>query len=301
MQKTIPEKTENTTTDVILQLPLEELHAFHDHPYKVMDDACMVQMIESVGTHGVLVPIVVRPLADGGYEIISGHRRKRACELAGIDTIPAIVRDVDDDTAIIMMVDSNVQREDILPSERGKAYRMKLEAMKHQGLRQDLTADRSGTKVKDSLEMLSDQVHESKKQIQRYVRLTWLIPELAELVDKKKIGLTPAVELSFLTPDEQRGFVIAMKTAEAAPTLSQTQRIKKMSREGGVTTMQMTRIMMEPKVPYQDKVTLSSTKLKKYFPTGTSQEEMTATIEKLLTMWATQRLKRQKEKQAEIG
>lgn len=143
MQKTIPEKTENTTTDVILHLPLEELHAFHDHPYKVMDDAGMVQMIESVGTHGVLVPIVVRPLADGSYEIISGHRRKRACELAGIDTIPAIVRDVDDDTAIIMMVDSNVQREDILPSERGKAYRMKLEALKHQGLRQDLTADQS--------------------------------------------------------------------------------------------------------------------------------------------------------------
>lgn len=200
-----------------------------------------------------------------------------------------------------MMVDSNVQREDILPSERGKAYRMKLEAMKHQGLRQDLIADRSGAKLKDSLEMLSDQVHESKKQIQRYVRLTWLIPELAELVDKKKIGLTPAVELSFLTPDEQRGFVIAMKTVEAAPTLSQTQRIKKLSREGGVSTMQMTKIMMEPKVPHQDKVTLSSTKLKKYFPTGTSQEEMTATIEKLLTMWATQRLKRQKEKQAEIG
>ncbi|MCD8388725.1 MAG: ParB/RepB/Spo0J family partition protein, partial [Oscillospiraceae bacterium] len=221
-------------SEVVVQIPISELHDFPNHPFKVRDDESMQDTAESVRTYGVLVPAIVRPRVGGGYEIVAGHRRKHACELAGLSTMPAIVRELDTDAATIIMVDSNLQRENILPSERAQAYKMKLEAIKRQGQRTDLTCDQVGHKldVRKSVEKIAVEAGESKTQIQRYIRLTELSPELQNMVDEKKIGLTPAVELSYLKPEEQALLLDTIDSEQATPSLSQAQRMKKLSQEG---------------------------------------------------------------------
>ena len=226
----------------VQQIPLSELHPFEGHPFRVVDDEEMQKTVESVKQYGVLTPAIARPDPDGGYEIISGHRRMRACELAGIETLPVIVRDMDDDTAIIFMVDANLQREHILPSERAFAYRMKMEALKHQGKRVDLTSSQVETKLRAD-ETIAEQTGQSRAQVQRYIRLTELIPEIRDMVDEKKIAFNPAVELSYLKPEEQKEFLEAMDYAQTSPSLSQAQRIKRMSQEGQCTLEQMCDVM----------------------------------------------------------
>ena len=218
-------------TETVQRMPLSELHPFEGHPFKVLDDDSMTETVESIRQMGVANPLIVRPDPDGGYEIISGHRRRHAAELAGLDTIPVIVRELDDDAAVIMMVDSNLQRENILPSERAKAYKMKLEALKHQGQRHDLTSTQVVEKL--AAEQVGDDAGISRESVRRFVRLTELIPEILDMVDEKKISMTPAVELSYLKPEEQRNFLEAMDYAQAAPSLSQAQRMKKKSQESG--------------------------------------------------------------------
>ena len=224
-------------TETVQRFPLSELHPFEGHPFKVLDDDAMTETVESIKMVGITNPLIVRPDPDGGYEIISGHRRHHAAELAGLDTIPVIVRELDDDAAVIMMVDSNLQRENILPSERAKAYKMKLEALKHQGSRSDLTCEQDAHKLdgKKSRDIIAEQAGTSKDSVRRFIRLTELIPEILDMVDEKKISMTPAVELSYLKPEEQRNFLEAMDYAQAAPSLSQAQRMKKKSQESGCT------------------------------------------------------------------
>ena len=275
----------------VLEIPLSELHPFKDHPFKVKDDDAMMETADSIRQYGVLVPAIARPDPEGGYELVAGHRRHRASELAEKETMPVIVRDLDDDAATIIMVDSNLQRESLLPSERAFAYKMKLEAMKHQGERMDLTCSQVGNKSagKKSSELLAEQVGQSKNQIFRYIRLTELIPELLDMVDEKKIALNPAYELSFLKKEEQRDLLDAMDSEQATPSLSQAQRLKKYSQEGHLTLDMMRVIMGEEKKSDLDKVTLSADILRKYFPKSYTPQRMQETIIKLLEGWQKKR------------
>lgn len=252
----------------IQRLALSKLHPFKDHPFRVLDDDRMMETVESVKEYGVLVPIIARPMADGGYEIVSGHRRKRACELAGLNEIPAIVRDLDDDEAVIIMVDSNLQRENILPSERAKAYQMKLEAIKHQGERRDLTSDQVGQKLRVAVERVAENAGESKSQVQRFIRLNNLEPPLIDKVDAGKLAFTPAVELSYLKPEEQQWLDTALENTQQTPSLSQAQRMKRESKQGTLSEQGIMEIMTENKqtVPAKGSVVLPQEKLTKYFP-----------------------------------
>ena len=268
----------------VQEIPLEELHPFAHHPFKVLDDDRMKDTADSIREYGVRVPAIARPRPDGGYELIAGHRRKRGCELAGLKTMPVIVRELDDDAAIIIMIDSNIQRENILPSERAFAYQMKLEALKHQGLRSDLTSCQLGTKLRAD-EKLAQSSNESARTVQRFIRLTNLIPALLDMVDNKKIAFNPAVELSYLTQEEQGKLVDTMESEQATPSLSQAQRLKKFSQEGKLTEESMLAIMSEEKKPEIGKVTLGTDTLRKYFPTNWTPKQMEDQILKLLNNW----------------
>ena len=275
----------------VVEIPLSELHPFKGHPFKVKDDEAMMETADSIKQYGVLVPAIARPDPEGGYELVAGHRRHRASELAEKETMPVIVRDLDDDAATIIMVDSNLQRESLLPSERAFAYKMKLEAMKHQGDRVDLTCSQVGNKLegKKSSEILAEQVGQSKNQIFRYIRLTELIPELIDMVDEKKIALNPAYELSFLKKEEQVDLLDAMDSEQATPSLSQAQRLKKYSQEGHLTLDMMRVIMGEEKKSDLDRVTFTSDTLRKYFPKSYTPQRMQETIIKLLEAWQKKR------------
>ena len=275
----------------VQQIPLSELHPFEGHPFRVVDDEEMQKTVESVKQYGVLTPAIARPDPDGGYEIISGHRRMRACELAGIKTLPVIVRDMDDDTAIIFMVDANLQREHILPSERAFAYRMKLEAMKHQAGRpsKENYSQVGNNSGKTSSQEMAEELGISKNQIFRFIRLTELIPEIRDMVDEKKIAFNPAVELSYLKPEEQKEFLEAMDYAQTSPSLSQAQRIKRMSQEGQCTLEQMCDVMNELKKDDMTTVTISHDVLRKYFPRSYTPQQMQDVIVKLLDQWQKKR------------
>lgn len=272
----------------VQEIPLSELHPFEGHPFKVVDDEEMQKTVESVRDFGVLTPAIARPDPDGGYEIISGHRRHRASELAGKDTMPVIVREMDDDAAIILMVDANLQRETILPSERAFAYKMKMDAIKHQGARSDLTSCQVGTKLRAD-EKVGEDAGESARTVQRYIRLTELSPELLDMVDSGQIKFNPAVELSYLAKEEQKDFLEAMDYAQAAPSLSQAQRIKKLAQEGNCTLEAMCEIMNEMKKDEMDKVTLKTSVLRKYFPKSYTNKQMEDKIIQLLEQWQKKR------------
>ena len=274
-------------TETVQRMPLSELHPFEGHPFKVLDDDSMTETVESIRQMGVANPLIVRPDPDGGYEIISGHRRRHAAELAGLDTIPVIVRELDDDAAVIMMVDSNLQRENILPSERAKAYKMKLEALKHQGQRHDLTSTQVVEKL--AAEQVGDDAGISRESVRRFVRLTELIPEILDMVDEKKISMTPAVELSYLKPEEQRNFLEAMDYAQAAPSLSQAQRMKKKSQESGCTLDDMCGIMDEVKKDDLGQIAFKTSDLQKFFPKSYTPRQMSDTILRLLEQWQRRR------------
>lgn len=285
--------------DKITLLPLSELHDFPDHPFKVRDDEAMQETTESIRQYGVLVPAIVRPREDGGYEIIAGHRRRHGSELAGLSAMPCIVRQMDDDTATILMVDSNIQRENILPSERAQAYKMKLEAIRRKAGRPVKTEEKdvpdNSVQVgqnfdgKTSRELLAENSPDSSTQIQRYIRLTELSPELQQMVDEKKIGMTPAVEISYLKPEEQQMLLTAIDSEQATPSLSQAQRMKKLSRDGKLNDDTMLDIMMEQKKPEGYNVVLSADKLRKYFPRSYTPQKMEETILKLLDAWLRKR------------
>lgn len=266
------------------EMPLSDLHPFEGHPFKVLDDELMEQTVESIRQIGVVSPLIVRPDPEGGFEILSGHRRLHAAQLAGLETVPVIVKEMDDDAAIIFMVDSNLQRENILPSERAFSYKMKLEAMKHQGQRGDLTSDQVGQKSW-AVNQLADDANESKTQVQRFIRLTNLIPEILDMVDEKKIAFNPAVELSYLKPSEQKEFLEAMDYAQASPSLSQAQRLKKLSQEGDCTLDAMCEVMNEIKKDELDHVTIKNEVLRKYFPKSYTPKQMQDTIIRLLEKW----------------
>ena len=266
------------------EMPLSDLHPFEGHPFKVLDDELMEQTVESIKQIGVVSPLIVRPDPESGFEILSGHRRLHAAQLAGLETVPVIVKEMDDDAAIIFMVDSNLQRENILPSERAFSYKMKLEAMKHQGQRGDLTSDQVGQKSW-AVNQLADDANESKTQVQRFIRLTNLIPEILDMVDEKKIAFNPAVELSYLKPSEQKEFLEAMDYAQASPSLSQAQRLKKLSQEGGCTLDAMCEVMNEIKKDELDHVTIKNEVLRKYFPKSYTPKQMQDTIIRLLEKW----------------
>ena len=283
---------ESRQSEQIQQIPIADLHPFKDHPFKVLDDEAMQRTVESVAQFGVLAPLVVRPREEGGYEIISGHRRQHAAELAGLKTLPVIVRNMDDDQAVIHMVDSNLQRESILPSERAFAYKMKLEAIKNQGARSDLTSSQVGMKLQ-SLDIVGKDAGDSRNQVHRYIRLTNLIPELLELVDQKKISFNPAVELSYLTDSEQRDFFEAIQDTQNAPSLSQAQRIKKLSQEGKCSYDAIYDIMGEEKKAEMDRVTIKNDVLRKYFPKSYTPRQMEETILKLLEQWQKKRQRSQ--------
>ena len=285
------EVRQDAKLEKIQEIPLSELHPFKNHPFKVKDDEAMMETADSIKQYGVLVPAIARPDPEGGYELVAGHRRHRASELADKETMPVIVRDLDDDAATIIMVDSNLQRESLLPSERAFAYKMKLEAMKHQGDRVDLTCSQVGNKLegKKSSEILAEQVGQSKNQIFRYIRLTELIPELIDMVDEKKIALNPAYELSFLKKEEQVDLLDAMDSEQATPSLSQAQRLKKYSQEGHLTLDMMRVIMGEEKKSDLDRVTFTSDTLRKYFPKSYTPQRMQETIIKLLEAWQKKR------------
>ena len=268
----------------VTEIPLSQLHPFRNHPFKVQDDERMLDTAESIREYGVLVPAIVRPREEGGYEIVAGHRRKRGCEIAGLDTMPVIVRDLDDDAATIIMVDSNIQRESLLPSERAFAYKMKLDAIRHQGERRDLTSSQVGMKLQ-ALDIVGQQAGDSRNQVHRYIRLTNLIPELLDMVDNRKIAFNPAVELSYLKQDEQTELLDAMDSEQATPSLSQAQRLKKFSQEGRLSIDVMRAIMSEEKKSDLDRVTLSSEKLSKYFPKSWTPAQMENQIIKLLESW----------------
>ena len=273
----------------VVEIPLSELHPFKGHPFKVKDDEAMMETADSIKQYGVLVPAIARPDPEGGYELVAGHRRHRASELAEKETMPVIVRDLDDDAATIIMVDSNLQRESLLPSERTFAYKMKLEAVKHQGARTDLTSRQLGEKSQTSIQKVADQAGESQRQVQRYIRLTELIPELMDMVDEKKIALNPAYELSFLKKEEQVDLLDAMDSEQATPSLSQAQRLKKYSQEGHLTLDMMRVIMGEEKKSDLDRVTFTSDTLRKYFPKSYTPQRMQETIIKLLEAWQKKR------------
>ena len=266
------------------EMPLSDLHPFEGHPFKVLDDELMAQTVESIKQIGVVSPLIVRPDPEGGYEILSGHRRLHAAQLAGLETVPVIVKEMDDDAAIIFMVDSNLQRENILPSERAFSYKMKLEAMKHQGERGDLTSAQVGPKSW-AAQVVAEEAGDSKSQVKRYIRLTNLIPEILDMLDEKKIAFNPAVELSYLKPSEQKEFLEAMDYAQASPSLSQAQRLKKLSQEGGCTLDAMCEVMNEIKKDELDHVTIKNEVLRKYFPKSYTPKQMQDTIIRLLEKW----------------
>ena len=268
----------------VQNISISELVPFKDHPFKVVDDEAMLRTTESIAQYGVLTPLIARPLEGGGYEIISGHRRAHAAEMAGLTEVPVLVRQMDDDAATVLMVDSNLQRENILPSERAYAYKMKLEAMKHQGERSDFTSGQLGPKLRSD-EQLAQEAGESRKQVQRYIRLTNLIPELLEMVDQKQISFNPAVELSYLAPEEQEVFMQAMDEVQASPSLSQAQRLKKLAQEGNFTMDAAREIMNEVKKGDLERVTFRNEQLRKYFPRSYTTQQMQDTIIKLLDQW----------------
>ena len=279
-------------TEYITNIPVEKLKPFPNHPFQVRDDDSMRETVESIKTYGVLQPAIVRPAKDGDYEILSGHRRKRASELAGRKTIPVIIRELDDDAAIIFMVDSNLQRENILPSERAAAYKMKLEALKRQGIRNDLTCTQVEYKLdygKKSVEKVAEEAGESRAQIQRYVRLTELQPELQQMVDEKKMAFTPAVEISYLKPDEQKMLLDTISSEQATPSLSQAQRLKKLSQSGELTYDSMLSIMSEQKKPERNDLTIPADVLEKFFPRSFTPMKMQEVIIKLLESWQRKR------------
>ncbi len=291
-----PKKAKLPTEETVSMIPLSELHPFKNHPFKVRDDDTMAETTQSVKDYGVLVPAIARPHPDGGYELIAGHRRKHACELAGLDTMPVIVRNLDDDAATIFMVDSNIQRENILPSDRAQAYKMKLDAIKRQAGR---PAKENGAQVghnfdgKKSVEIIAEEAGESKSQVQRYIRLNELVPELQQMVDEKKIAMTPAVELSYLKPEEQSLLLETIESEQATPSLSQAQRIKKLSQSGGLNDYTMLSIMMEEKKPEKNDIVLSADSISKYFPKSYTPQRMQDTIIKLLEQWQKKRQQQQ--------
>lgn len=288
------ESRTRSSSEQIQKIPITDLYPFKDHPFSVTDDKRMMEMVESVKEFGVMIPIIARPLDGGGYEIVSGHRRKRACELAGIETIPVLIRDLDNDEATILMVDSNLQqRDEIPPTERGRAYQMKLEALKHQGKRHDLTSDQVGQKLGWAINQVAEDAGESKTQVQRFIRLNNLNPELQEMVDEGRLAFTPAVEISYLKPEEQRDLAVSLEETQNTPSLSQAQRIRKLSENGGVSKDALDGIMMEEKKPMRDSITLSHDTLKKYFPKSYSIQKIEQIIIKLLENY----LKRQREKE----
>ena len=268
----------------VQNIPVRELIPFKNNPFKVLDDEAMLRTTENIAEYGVLTPLIARPLDNGGYEIISGHRRAHAAELAGLSEVPVLVRDMDDDAATVLMVDSNLQRENILPSERAFAYKMKLEAMKHQGSRSDLTSSQVGTKLRTD-QVMAKELGESRNQIQRYIRLTNLVPDLFDLVDCKQISFNPAVELSYLSPEEQETFLQAMDEVQAAPSLSQAQRLKKLAQEGNFTMDAAREILNEVKKGDLERVTFRNEQLRRFFPRSYTAQQMQDTIIKLLDQW----------------
>ena len=282
------ESRQEQQREQVQQIPIGELFPFKDHPFKVLDDESMQRTVESVEQYGVLSPLIARPRPEGGYEIISGHRRKHAAELANLDTVPVIVRNMEDDAATILMVDSNLQREHILPSERAFAYKMKLDAIKNQGARSDLTSSQVGTKLRADEKVAKDS-GESRNQVQRFVRLTNLVPELLDMVDEKKIALSPAYQLAALTPKEQGLLLETIDSEQTTPSLSQAQRMKKLSQSGELNEDTMLSIMMEQKKPEKNDITLSGEKLRKYFPRSYTPFQIENTIFKLLDAWQKKR------------
>ena len=280
--------TAEAVTETVQQIPFSELHPFEGHPFKVRDDEAMTETVESIKMVGITNPLIVRPDPDGGYEIISGHRRHHAAELAGLDTLPVIVRELDDDAAVIMMVDSNIQRENILPSERAYAYKMKMEAIRHQGQRTDLTSPQVAAKFRADDEV-GKSAGVSGDTVRRFVRLTNLIPEVLDMVDEKKIAFNPAVELSYLKPEEQRNFLEAMDYAQAAPSVSQAQRMKKKSQESGCTLDDMCSIMDEVKKDDLGQIAFRTSDLQKFFPKSYTPRQMSDTILRLLEQWQRRR------------
>ena len=279
------ENRQEEQREQVQQIPIDDLHPFTNHPFKVLDDEAMTRTVESIAQYGVLAPLIARPRPDGdGYEIISGHRRQYAAKLAGLDTLPVIVRQMSDDAAVILMVDSNLQREHILPSERAFAYKMKLEALKNQGARSDLTSDQVGQKLW-SVEQVASDVGESKTQIQRFIRLTSLIPELLDMVDEKKIAFNPAVELSYLDESQQRDFLEAMEDTQNAPSLSQAQQLKKMAQQGEFSYEKAFDVMGQEKKSEKDTVTIKNETLRKYFPRSYTPKQMEEKIIQLLDAW----------------
>lgn len=278
----------------VQEIPLDQLKPFKNHPFKVRDDQRMLDTVDSIREYGVLVPAIARPDPEGGYELISGHRRKRGCEMAGLQTMPVIIRNLDDDAAVLVMVDSNIQREELLPSERAFAYRMKLEAIERvKGRPKKVGQVVPDFQGKRSTEIVADGTGESYKQVQRYIRLTELIPELLDMVDERKLAFNPAVEVSYLKQDEQRMLLEAMDAEQTTPSLSQAQRLKKFSQEGRLTEEAMSAIMSEEKKSDMDKVTLRSDTLRRYFPKSYTPKQMEQTIIKLLDVWQKQRQKNQ--------
>ena len=273
----------------VQMIPIEELHPFLEHPFRVVDDEAMLRTTESIAQFGILTPLIARPLEEGGFEIISGHRRAHAAEMAGLSKVPVIVREMDDDAATVLMVDSNLQRESILPSERAFAYRMKMEAMKRQGKRTDLTLGQIVPKFKRTTEEIAAATGESYKTVQRYIRLTYLIPDLLEMVDQKRIGMNPAVELSYLKRKEQEEVLDAIEYAQATPSLSQAQRFKALSQEGACTFKIMSQILSEVKKTEIEKVSFKPDQIRQYFPSTYSAKQMEKTILKLLEQWKRKR------------
>ena len=278
------ENRQEEQREQVQQIPIDELHPFTNHPFKVLDDEAMTRTVESIAQYGVLAPLIARPRPEGGYEIISGHRRQYAAKLAGLDTLPVIVRQMSDDAAVILMVDSNLQREHILPSERAFAYKMKLEAIKNQGARSDLTSDQVGQKLW-SVEQVASDAGESKTQIQRFIRLTNLVPELLDMVDEKKISFNPAVELSYLDESQQRDFLEAMEDTQNAPSLSQAQQLKKMAQQGEFSYEKAFDVMGQEKKSEKDTVTIKNETLRKYFPRSYTPKQMEEKIIQLLDAW----------------
>ena len=279
------EKRQEEQWEQVQQIPIDALHPFTNHPFKVLDDEAMTRTVESIAQYGVLAPLIARPRPDGdGYEIISGHRRQYAAKLAGLDTLPVIVRNMDDDAAVLLMVDSNLQRENILPSERAFAYKMKVEALKNQGARSDLTSAQIGPKL-TAAEKVAEEANDTKSQVKRFIRLTCLIPELLDMVDEKKIAFNPAVELSYLDEAQQRDFLEAMNDTQNAPSLSQAQRLKKLVQEGHFSYDVAFAVMGEEKKDELDKVVIKNDTLRKYFPRSYTPKQMEDTIIKLLEQW----------------
>ena len=288
------ENRQEEQREQVQQIPIDALHPFTNHPFKVLDDEAMTRTVESIAQYGVLAPLIARPRPEGGYEIISGHRRQHAAQLAGLETLPVIVRNMDNDAAVLLMVDSNLQRENILPSERAFAYKMKLEALKNQGARSDLTSSQVGMKLQ-ALDIVGQEAGDSRNQVHRFIRLTSLIPELLDMVDEKKIAFNPAVELSYLDESQQRDFLEAMNDTQNAPSLSQAQRLKKLAQEGHFSYDVAFAVMGEEKKDELDKVVIKNDTLRKYFPRSYTPKQMEDTIIKLLEQWQ-RKLQRQNER-----